>query len=273
MGAHNFPDIGHAFSLAPKLRVLADNDGVLSPSFGMMPWRKQITFFHCKLARLADCVDILQQAEMLEDCRFYLEHEDDEGLDDEADTLVHTHLRRLLLDGLENGLDVILPLLALPALESFEVAELPTDPDSVLHFLERHTSHLQELHMHQLLVKSLPQMPALTKLFLTTQKEVYTSDLFALLQCPEQRFLPSLEHIHLNSFRPQGREDCKMMACALADRWHRSRGCTDIAQLRSFTLWIKLNKDERIEDFEELLSPVTDLKVAGVDIVVKVGGW
>ncbi|KAF7333513.1 F-box domain-containing protein [Mycena venus] len=272
MGADNFRDIAYAFSLAPKLRVLADNEGVLSPSFGTIPWR-QLTSLHCKLTRLQDCVEVLQQAEMLEDCWFFLDDgDDDDRLDDEMDTVEHTRLRRLFLDGLNDGLDAVLPLLTLPALKILEVAELPTDLDSVLDFLERHASHLQELHMHQLLVKSLPPMPALTKLTLTTKKEVYTGDLFALLQSPERRFLPSLERIHLDRFHSKERGDYETMARALADRWHRSKGCADIAQLRSFTLLIKLGEDEAIEDFEELLSPVVDLKAAGVDIVVKYWG-
>ncbi|KAF8207955.1 hypothetical protein K438DRAFT_1962223 [Mycena galopus ATCC 62051] len=273
MAADNFHDIADAFSLAPKLRVLADNDGVLSPSSGnvTIPW-KQITFFHCTLAHLQDCVDILQQAETLEDGRFYLDDGDDDGLDDETNTLVHFHLRKLFLDGLNNGLVVILPLLVLPALESLQVEELPTHPDSMLHFLERHASHLQELHIHQLLLKSLPQMPALTKLILTTKEEVYTSDLFVLLQCPERRFLPLLEHIHLYRFRSQERGDYETMARALADRWHRSNGRADIAQLRSLMLEIKLVEDELVKDFEELLSPVTALEATGVNIVVKIWG-
>ncbi|KAJ7729419.1 hypothetical protein B0H14DRAFT_2999934, partial [Mycena olivaceomarginata] len=270
MAADNFRDIADAFSLAPKLRVLADNDGVLSPS-STIPW-KQITFFHCMLVHLQDCVDILRQAEMLEDGRFYLDDGDDDGLDDETNTLVHLHLRKLFLDGLNNGLHAILPLLALPALESLQIEELPTHPDSMLHFLERHESRLQELHIHQLLVKSLPQMPALTKLILTTKNEAYTSDLFALLQCPERRFLPSLEHIDLYRFRSHEREDYATMAHALTDRWHRSNGCADIAQLRSLTLQIKLIGDELVKDFEDLLSPVTALKATGVNIVVKIWG-
>ncbi|KAF8169999.1 hypothetical protein K438DRAFT_1854595 [Mycena galopus ATCC 62051] len=272
MAADNFHDIADAFSLAPKLRVLADNEGVLSSSSGTVTihW-KQITFFHCILAHLQDCVDILRQAETLEDGRFYLDDGDDDGLDDKTNTLVHLHLRKLFLDGLNNGLDVILPLLALPVLESLQVEELPIHPGSMLHFLERHASHLQELHIHQLLVKSLPQMPALTKLILTTKEEVYTSDLFALLQCPERRFLPSLEHIHLYRFRSQERGDYETMARALGGRWQRSNGCADIARLRSLTLQIKLVEDELVKDFEELLSPVTALKATG-NIVVKIWG-
>ncbi|KAF8209278.1 hypothetical protein K438DRAFT_1754310 [Mycena galopus ATCC 62051] len=109
-------------------------------------------------------------------------------------------------------------MLALPALESVEVDELPEDPGSMLHFIERHESHIEELQIHQLLVKSLPQMPVLTKLILTTARVEYTSDFFALLQCPERRFLPSLEHIHLYRFRSQEREGCETMARALAAR-------------------------------------------------------
>jgi hypothetical protein len=224
------------------------------------------------LVHLQDCVNILRQAETLEDGRFYLDDGDDDGLDDETNTLVHLHLRKLFFDGLNNGLDAILPLLALPALESLQIEELPTHPDSMLHFLERHESHLQELHIHQLLVKSLPQMPALTKLILTTKNEVYTSDLFALLQCPERRFLPSLEHIDLYRFRSQERGDYETMARALTDRWHRSNGCADIARLCSLTLQIKLIGDELVKDFEDLLSPVTALKATGVNIVVKIWG-
>ncbi|KAF8171446.1 hypothetical protein K438DRAFT_1773279 [Mycena galopus ATCC 62051] len=270
MAADNFPNIADAFSLAPRLQYLADNDGVLSPSFGTIPW-KQITFLHYKLAHLQDCVDILQQAETLEHCRFYLDHEDHGGLTDETNTLVHSHLRKLVLDGLDNGLDAVLPLLALPALKSVEVDELPEDPDSMLHFLERHESHIEELQIHQLLVKSLPQMPILTKLILTTARVEYTSDFFALLQCSERRFLPSLEHIHLYRFRSQERGDFETMARALAARWHRSKECADIAQLCSFMLRIRL-EDEVIEDFEELFSPVTDLEATGVDIAVKIWG-
>ncbi|KAF7366231.1 hypothetical protein MVEN_00500300 [Mycena venus] len=273
MGADNFHDIDYAFSLAPKLRVLADNDGVLSPSFGAIPWR-QLTYLYYKLGRLQDCVDVLQQAEMLEDCHFWFDDgvDDDDLLDDEMDTVEHARLRDLSLDGSIDRLDAVLPLLTLPALKILKVAELPTDPDSVLDFLEGHASHLQELHMHQLLTKSLPPMPALTKLTLTTKKEVYTGDLFTLLQSPEPRFLPSLEHIHLERFYSKERRDYETMARALADRWHRSKGCADIAQLRSFTLWIKLGENEVIEDFEELLAPVVGVKAAGVDTVVKYWG-
>ncbi|KAJ7111395.1 hypothetical protein C8R44DRAFT_742514 [Mycena epipterygia] len=259
MAADNFRDIAYAFSLAPKLRVLTDNDGVLSPTLGTVPW-SQITFFHCKLGK------------SLEHCSFYLEDDYDNALDDAPDTLSHPHLRRLLLDGLDNGLNAILPLLALPILETLELTELPTDPESVVDFLERHSSHVQELQMHQLLVKSLPQMPALSKLTLFTGKESFTGDVFRLLQCREQRFLPALEHICLVSFRSQERADYETMAHALAARWHRAKRCADVVQLRSFTLRIKLGKDELIEDFEELLSPVTELKAARVDVVVKIVG-
>ncbi|KAF8158748.1 hypothetical protein K438DRAFT_1986167 [Mycena galopus ATCC 62051] len=301
MAADNFPDIADPFSLAPQLQYLADNGGVLSPSFRTIPW-KQITFLHYKLVLLQDCVNILQQAETLEHCRFYLDHEDHGGLTDETNTLVHSHLRKLVLDGLDNGLDAVLPLLVLPALESVEVDELPEDPDAMLHFLERHESllvlpalesvevdelpedpdamlhflerhelHIEELQIHQLLVKSLPQMPILTKLILNTVRVEYTSDVFALLQCPEWRFLPSLEHIHLYRFRSQEREGYETMACALAARWHRSKECADMAQLCSFMIRIRL-EDEVIENFEALFSPVTDLEAVGVDIAVKIWG-
>ncbi|KAF8209256.1 hypothetical protein K438DRAFT_1754289 [Mycena galopus ATCC 62051] len=194
------------------------------------------------LPRLAphDCVDILQPAETLEHCHFHLDYEDHDGLDDESGTLVHSHLRKPFLHGLDNGLDAILLLLALPALGTVEIKELPDDPDSMLHFLEHH-------------------------------KVEYTSNVFALLQCPERRFLPSLDHIHLYRFHSQEREDYETMARALAARWHRSKECADIAQLCSFMLRIRL-EDEVIEDFEEQFSPATDLEATGVDIAVKIWG-
>jgi len=268
MAADNFHSISHALSDAPQLKVVSDTDGVFSPSVGAIPWN-QLTRFHGSSASLEDCLEILRLGENLESCSFFLEAADQE-LDDTPDVLTHLRLKQLTLTG--DGLDVLLPFLTLPALESFEIFELPDDRESVLDFLERHSSQIQNINFHHLLVNSLPHMPALTKLQLRTRfKQSYTNDLFELLQSPEGR-LPSLQHIHLDGFRSREPADYETMAQALTIRWRRYLSSAEVAELRSFTLWITLVKGELIEDFEELLSPLTGLKAEGVDINVEIQG-
>ncbi|KAJ7432320.1 hypothetical protein B0H11DRAFT_2260875 [Mycena galericulata] len=278
MFADGFPNINHTFSLAPRLRQLSDGAGVLSPSAPMAP-RKQITYFYGAFVSLGDCVEIFRQAENLEECSLaFGVDEDDEDEVDIGVPVLHHRLQKLSLSGFDNDEpEIILPLLTLPALRSFKLPDLPGSRNSVLDFLARHSSELEDLTMHHFLVKSIPQLPALTRLSLCASSrftEPYTRDLFELLSNPETRFLPSLEHIHLDRFRSKEHADYEMMARSLDIRWrrHHSNGGADVAKLLSFTLWIKLVDDELVEDFEEMTSPLVNLKARGVDICVKIGG-
>ncbi|KAJ6574702.1 hypothetical protein B0H19DRAFT_1342373 [Mycena capillaripes] len=256
MSADNFHVINHMFSFAPKLQAISDHRGVLSPSLGTVPW-EQITDYHGKLKSVLDGIKILEQAENFENCSFYLTVVADE-LDDAPDTVSHLHLRELLLEG---AFEIILPILTLPALRTFELRALPEDAHTIAGFLERHSWHLRQLRISHTLVTSLPQMPYYGV------PTVVHNELFELL--PNTDFLPSLQHLHLDRFRSQERADYETMARALTTRWQNSNGP---AILRSFVLWINLANDELIGDFEELLSPVKALTAAGVNISVTIGG-
>ncbi|KAJ7506562.1 hypothetical protein B0H11DRAFT_1971789 [Mycena galericulata] len=280
MSADGFPNITRTFSLAPRLRQLSDGAGDLSPSKStpVAPW-EQITYFYGAVESLRDCVEIFRRAENLEECSLAF----GVGEDDEVDIgvpVLHHRLQKLSLSGFANyELEIILPLLTLPALRTLELPGLPGSGNSVPDFLARHSSELEDLTMYHVLVKSIPQLPALTRLSLCASSrfadpDPFTSDVFELLSNPETRFLPSLQHIHLNRFRSQEQTDYEVMARALDVRWrrHHSDGDADVAKLLSFTLWIKLADDELVEDFEEMTSPLVDLKAKGVDIRVKIGG-
>lgn len=264
-------DIGDFFAHAPRLREVGDFHGrVFTPAVATLPW-KQITLFQGYLRSLQDGIDVLLHCEKLEECEFCLMEDYTDPINTPS-TLSHSHLRLLLLKGEDDGLSsTILPFLELPALEDLELTEHPGDPHSVIEFLKCHSLRLKKLQIHHTLVKSLPHMPALVELSLLTVRYTYTTDLSQLLQC-ERQFLPSLQHIELQGFRSKKREDYQAMALALTAHWNHAKACADVAALRSFDLNIQLDKDELLEDFEELVSPLINLKAEGVDIQVRISG-
>ncbi|KAJ7655252.1 hypothetical protein DFH06DRAFT_1414028 [Mycena polygramma] len=244
MAAGDFYEISHAFSIAPKLQVISDGDGLLSPSVATVPWT-QLTGFHANLMNPEDFMIILEQGENLEDCSFLMAVVMEDGdLDNTPYLLSHSHLKKVVLD---KDLHLFFPHLALPALQTLDLSflDLPDDPDLIADFLERHSSHLEELIMDERL-RSFP------------------NDLFELLQSPEKELLPSLQQITLDRLRSRIPEDYETMARALATHWRHSKASAAVAGLDSFNLSIKLVNDETLEDFAELLSPVTNLKGEGV---------
>ncbi|KAJ6501614.1 hypothetical protein C8R47DRAFT_233916 [Mycena vitilis] len=279
MSAGDFHEISHAFSIAPKLDTISDNDGILSPSVASVPW-DQLTDYHGKLSDPEDFITILEEGENLQNCSFYLAVElDDDDLDNAPDMLTHSHLKELLLD---KGLEIFLPHLELPALRALDLSfvDFPDDTHPIVEFLERHSSTLEELSISDRLVDSLPHMEALThlKLKMSSDRELslpFPGDLFELLQEPEEQFLPALQQIDLEGVRSRERADYELMASALAARWELSKASAGVVELRSFFLTMKLVNNETVEGFAELLTPVTDLKEAGVGtrVIIRGSKW
>ncbi|KAJ7655251.1 hypothetical protein DFH06DRAFT_1329588 [Mycena polygramma] len=279
MNGGDFYEISHAFAIAPRLKVISDNEGALSPSVATIPW-KQLTDFHGKLQHPANFIAVLQQGKNLVRSSFWLAVEmDDEDLDLAPDMLTHSHLEELLLD---KGLEIFLPHLALPALRTLDLSfvDLPDDPDPIVEFLEEHSSVLRKLIIDDRLVEYLPDMETLTHLELKMSSNVQRSfpdDLLKLLQSPdsEEQFLPALQQIDLEGVRSRERADYELMAAALAARWELSKASAGVVELRSFFLTMKLVNNETVEGFAELLSPVTDLKGAGVEtrVIIRGSKW
>ncbi|KAJ7129172.1 hypothetical protein C8R44DRAFT_872472 [Mycena epipterygia] len=283
---HGFPStrVSHAFALAPKLREL-ELDGLRVSPFSVAVSWKHLATFNGQLSCLEECLQVLREAENLLECSIFIPG-DDLDVDEEAPyrkhhSCSHPNLRELTLFGLEFGLPIIfnlLSLLMLPALQTFRLNESPRDHEIFAAFLHRHSSHLRELEMEYFPVKLFPGLPVLTKLTLLPRWErdpTFASNFFGLLQDPEVPFLPSIQHISLPLFRSRKGSDFEIIAGALLSRWNRHH-CGEhkgVTKICSFSLDIGLSKEEIIDDLEEVLRPLTDLQVKGVDILLTVGTY
>ncbi|KAJ7693808.1 hypothetical protein B0H17DRAFT_1178756 [Mycena rosella] len=161
----------------------------------------------------------------------------------------------------------LLPLLTLPALQTFQ---LDQHHNAVIDFLHRHSSHLLDLRMEYPPASSLPflALHALTNLRMYPPSRpvpTFTQDFFGRLEA-DALFLPSLQHIELPCFDSRERADFESMGRALLVRWNRP----EVATIHSLRLDIDLARWESLAHFQLLLRPLTGLEAAGVPTRVEI---
>ncbi|KAJ7462090.1 hypothetical protein FB451DRAFT_1267739 [Mycena latifolia] len=235
----------------------------------------RLTKFEGDMRNLTDCLAVLRQTPNLVECAFMLMVR--EAHVDASATyapVIHRELRNLRLVVHKKSLCVVpllLPRLTLPALHTFQLDQYH---ESLVAFLGRHSVHLRDLSMEYPPVDALHPLPALTRLTMYPSSKrnlAFTRTFFARLEAPDTDFLPALQHLRLPVFESREPADFVLMGHALAARWTHHHHNHDVAEIRSLSLMFGLFDKEVIDNFQGVLSPLTELHARGAGTNIEIG--